>query len=91
MKVFDLFIFSGFKAIIKIGISLLKYNESKIISTPIEELLNYLTNDIIKSKFFEKDNNNDILNSSILFKINGIIISETEKQFKMKKSLPKFE
>ena len=91
MKVFDLFIFSGFKAIIKIGISLLKYNESKIISTPIEELLNYLTNDIIKSKYFEKGNIDDILNSSIKFKINGIIISETEKQFKMKKTLPKFE
>jgi len=91
MKVFDLFIFSGFKAITKIGISLLKYNESKIISTPIEELLNYLTNDIIKSKYFEKGNINDILNSSIKFKINGIIISETEKQFYMKKSLPKFE
>jgi hypothetical protein len=91
MKVFDLFIFSGFKAITKIGISLLKYNESKIISTPIEELLNYLTNDIIKSKYFEKGNINDILNSSIKFKINGIIISETEKQFNMKKNLPKFE
>jgi hypothetical protein len=91
MKVFDLFIFSGFKAITKIGISLLKYNESKIISTPIEELLNYLTNDIIKSKYFEKGNIKDILNSSIKFKISGNIISETEKQFYMKKSLPKFE
>ena len=91
MKVFDLFISSGFKAIIKIGISLLKYNESKIISTPIEELLNYLTNDIIKSKYFEKDNIKDILNSSIKFKINGVIMDETQKQFNMKKSLPKLE
>ena len=91
MKVFDLFISSGFKAIIKIGISLLKYNESKIISTPIEELLNYLTNDIIKSKYFEKDNIKDILNSSIKFKINGVIMEETQKQFNMKKSLPKLE
>ena len=91
MKVFDLFILSGFKAIIKIGISLLKYNESKIISTPIEELLNYLTNDIIKSKYFEKDNIKDILKSSIKFKINGAIMDETQKQFTMKKSLPKLE
>ena len=91
MKIFDLFIFSGFKAIIKIGISLLKYNESIIINIPIEELLNYLTNDIIKSKYFEKDNIKDILNASIKFKINGVVIEETGKQFSMKKSLPKLE
>ena len=91
MKIFDLFILSGWKAIIKIGISLLKYNESKIISTPIEELLNYLTNDIIKSKYFEKDNINDVMNASIKFKINGLILSETEKQYNMKKVLPKLE
>jgi len=91
MKVFDLFILSGFKAIIKIGISLLKYNEAIIVNKPIEELLNYLTNDIIKSKYFEKDNIKDILNSSIKFKINGEILNETQKQFSMKKSLPKLE
>ena len=88
MKIFDLFILSGWKAIIKIGISLLKYNESKIINTPLEELLFYLTNDILKSKYFEKDNITDVMNASIKFKVNGLILSETEKQYNLKKTLP---
>ena len=91
MKIFDLFILGGWKAIIKIGISLLKYNEYKILSTPNEELLNYLTNDIIKSKYFEKDNIDDVLNASIKFKINGIILTDTENQYNMKKALPPLE
>ena len=91
MKVFDLFIFGGWKAIIKVGMSLLKFNEYKILNTPIEELLNYLTNDIIKTKYFEKDNINDIMNASIKFKINGKILDDTEKQYSLKKALPALE
>ena len=81
MKVFDLFILGGWKAIIKIGMSLLKFNEYKILNTPIEELLNYLTNDIIKSKYFEKDNINDVMYASVKFKINGKILEDTENQY----------
>ena len=91
MKVFDLFILGGWKAIIKIGMSLLKFNEYKILNTPIEELLNYLTNDIIKSKYFEKNNINDIMYASIKFKINGKILDDTEKQYSLKKALPALE
>ena len=88
MKIFDLFIFEGWKAIIKIGISLLKYNELKILKTPIEELLNYLTNDIIKSKFFEKDNLNGILKASFEIKIGKNLLDEITEQYKIKKNLP---
>ena len=91
MKIFDLFILGGWKAIIKIGMSLLKYNECKILNTPIEELLNYLTNDIIKSKYFEKDNINDVMNASIKFKINGKILEDTETQYNLQKALPPLE
>ena len=91
MKIFDFFIFGGWKAIVKIGMSLLKYNESKILNIPIEELLNYLTNDIIKSKYFDKDNIKDIMNASIKFKINGKILEDTEKQYNIKKKLPSLE
>ena len=91
MKVFDLFILGGWKAIIKIGMSLLKFNECKILNTPIEELLNYLTNDIIKSKYFEKDNINDVMYASVKFKINGKILEDTEKQYYLKKALPPLE
>ena len=91
MKVFDLFILGGWKAIIKIGMSLLKFNEYKILNTPIEELLNYLTNDIIKSKYFEKDNINDVMYASVKFKINGKILEDTENQYSLKKALPALE
>ena len=91
MKIFDFFIFGGWKAIIKIGMSLLKYNECKILNTPIEELLNYLTNDIIKSKYFDKDNIKDVMSASIKFKINGKILEDTEKQYIIKKTLPSLE
>ena len=91
MKIFDLFILGGWKAIIKVGMSLLKFNEPKIINTPIEELLNYLTNDIIKSKYFDKDNISDVMNASIQFKINGKMLKETEAQYNLSKSLPKLE
>ena len=91
MKIFDLFILGGWKAIIKIGMSLLKFNESKILNTPIEELLNYLTNDIIKSKYFEKDNINEVMNASIKFKINGKMLKDTENQYFLQKALPPLE
>ena len=91
MIIFDLFILGGWKAIIKVGMSLLKYNEYKILNTPIEELLNYLTNDIIKSKYFEKDNINGVMNASIKFKINGKIFEDTENQYNLKKKLPALE
>ena len=87
MKIFDLFILGGWKAIIKIGLSLLKYNEIRIVNTPSEELLNYLTNEIITSTFFDKDNIDGVLNASIRYKINRVILNDTEKQYYMKKKL----
>ena len=88
MKIFDMFIFGGWKAIIKIGLSLLKYNDIKILKTPMEELLNYLTNDVIKCKFFEKNNLTDVLKASIEYKIKKQILDDTNEQYKIKKSLP---
>ncbi len=91
MKIFDLFILGGWKAIIKIGMSLLKFNECKILNTPIEELLNYLTNDIIKSKYFDKDNIKEVMSAFIKFKINGKILEDTENQYNLQKALPALE
>lgn len=91
MKIFDLFILNGWKAIINIGMSLLQFNENIILSKPIEELLNYLTNDIIKSKYFDKDNVNEVMNASIKFKVNGKILEETQKQYNLMKALPTLE
>ena len=91
MKIFDLFIFKGWKAIIMMGISLLKYNEIRLLKTSIEELLNFLTNDIIKTKFFDKDNLNSVMKACFEFKIPRKILDEINEQCKIKKSLPSLE
>ena len=91
MKIFDLFIFKGWKAIIMMGISLLKYNEIRLLKTSIEELLNFLTNDIIKTKFFDKDNLNSVMKACFEFKIPKKILDEINEQCKIKKCLPSLE
>ena len=88
MKIFDLFIFCGWKAIIKIGISLLKYNELKILKTPKEDLLNFLTNDIIKSKYFEKENLNDVMKASFEVKTRRETLKEITEQYTIRQNLP---
>ena len=91
MKIIDTFIIGGWKGIIRVGMSLIKNNESKIMNTPIEELLNYLTCEIIKTKYFDKNNSAEIMKAYLKYKINGEMLAETESQYMMKKSLTKLE
>ena len=88
MKIFDLFIFEGWEAIIKVGINLLKFNEIKILKTPMEELLNFLTNDIIKSDYFGKNNLNCAIEAELEICIENNILEEINEQNNLKKSLP---
>ena len=88
MKIFDIFIFEGWEAIVKIGMNLLKFNEVKILKTPMEELLNFLTNDIIKSDYFNKDNLNCVVETELEIIIEKNIMEEINEQYKLKKSLP---
>ena len=88
MKIFDLFIFEGWEAIIKVGINLLKFNEIKILKTPMEELLNFLTNDIIKSDYFGKNNLNCAIEAELEIYIENNILEEINEQNNLKKSLP---
>ena len=88
MKIFDLFIFEGWEAIIKVGINLLKFNEIKILKTPMEELLNFLTNDIIKSEYFGKNNLNCAIEAELEICIENNILEEINEQNNLKKSLP---
>ena len=91
MKIIDTFIIGGWKGIIRVGMSLIKNNESKIMNTPIEELLNYLTCEIIKTKYFDKNNSAEIMKAYLKYKINGEMLADTESQYMMKKSLTKLE
>ena len=87
MKIFDLFILQGWKAIIKIGISLLKFNENIILQTPVEELLNFLTNDIIKTKFFDKNNLESVMKADFEIYISRSTLDEIKEQYNIKKNI----
>ena len=90
LRILDLFFFSGWKSIIKIGISLLKNYESTIMNLKFEELLHFLIGNILKSDFFQKENYEQLMKISINFKIKSSLISDIENEYKMKKKLAKF-
>ena len=90
LRIFDLFFFSGWKSIIKIGISLLKNYESVIMNLTFEELLRFLIGNIIKSDFFQKENYEQLMQIQINFKIKSSLISDIENEYEMKKKLAKF-
>ena len=87
VKIFDLFLFTGWKAIFKIGISLIKINFLKIFSLPYEKLVHFLNNDIIHSNFFINENANEIMNVFINFKISNNLINNLSEEYKIKKNI----
>ena len=87
VKIFDLFLLSGWKAIFKIGISLIKNNSIKIFSLPYEKLVHYLNNEIIHSDFFKNDNYKELINISLNFKISNNLINNLRKEFEMKTNI----
>ena len=90
LRIFDLFFFSGWKSIIKIGISLLKNYEKTIINLKFEEVLRFLIGNILKSDFFQKESYDQLMEISINFKIKNSLISDIENEYEMKKKLAKF-
>ena len=54
--IFDRFVCDGWKAVIKVGMCLMKHFENRIINLKYEELLAFLVNDIIKYDFFQNGN-----------------------------------
>jgi hypothetical protein len=84
-RIWDLFIFSGWKNVIKIGISLLKHFEKKLLTLSYEDLLHFLITDIIKSEFFDNEKLNSLLNITINFKIEGELIKSIENEYELKK------
>ena len=84
IKIFDLYILSGWKVIFKIGISLIKNNSIKIFSLPYEHLIHYLNNALIQEDFFKNKNLNELINISFNFKISNKLINNLCKEFEMK-------
>ena len=81
MRIFDLFLLSGWKSIFKIGISLIKNHSNKILSLSYDKLVHYLNDDIINSGFFKNENFSEIMNISINFKLSNNLINNLCKEF----------
>ena len=90
LRILDLFFFSGWKSIIKIGISLLKNYENEIMGLTFEELLQFLIGNILKSDFFQNENFDQLMRIKINFKIKSSLIADIENEYEMKKKLDKF-
>ena len=88
LRIWDLFIFNGWKSIIKIGLSLIKHFEPKLLSLTFENLLHFLITDIIKSNFFSNENFDKLMFITINFKIKGELISNIENEYEMKRKIP---
>ena len=89
LRIFDLFIFSGWKSIIKIGISLLKNYESKLMNLSAEDLFSYLIGGICKTVFFQNEYYDELMKTMINFKIDSYLISNVENEYELRESLPK--
>ena len=90
LRILDLFIFSGWKSIIKIGLAVIKHFEPKLLFLTDENLLHFLLNDIIKSGFFENENFDTLMFITINFKIEGGLISNIENEYDIKNKIPSF-
>jgi hypothetical protein len=89
LRIFDLFIFSGWKSIIKIGISLLKNYESKLMNLSAEGLFSYLIGGICKTVFFQNEYYDELMKTMINFKIESYLITNVENEYELRESLPK--
>ena len=87
LRIWDLFLFSGCKSILKVGISLLKNYEHKIMNLTFEELLRFLISDIPRSDFFQNDSYDDLMKTYINFKIESGLISNIESEYQIKTQL----
>ena len=83
MKIFDIFLFSGWKGIYKIGISLLKNNAKKIMSYPYEKLVTFLNNEVVLSEFFRNENLNELMNIDLNFKISRELMDNIKEEYEI--------
>ena len=89
LRIFDLFIFSGWKSIIKIGISLLKKCELQLIDLSSEDLLSFLIGGICKNDFFQNEYYDELMKILINFKIDSFLITNVENEYELRESMPK--
>ena len=89
MRIIDIFILKGWKAIIAIGIALLKSCEEKLMNLTYENLLKYLINNVCNLGFFQNENFDRLMKITIYYKIESYLISNVESEYEIKKTVPK--
>lgn len=89
LRIFDLFIFNGWKSIIKLGIILLKTYEMKLMCLSHEQLLSYLIGGICNNEFFQNEYYDDLVNILMDFKIDNNLIENIEKEYVLRLSIIK--
>ena len=82
--IFDLFVLYGWRAVIKIGLCLMKHFENKILSLDGEALLSFLINDILKLDFFQTNNFDKLKKSYSCIKLDDGLIGNLENEFELK-------
>ena len=87
MKIFDMFLFSGWKAMFKIGISLMKSNSGKIFTLPDEQLVHYLNNELTRSDFFKNDNSSELINIFMNFKFSNNLMEHLCEEYELKQNI----
>ena len=85
--IFDLFVLYGWKAVIKIGLCLLKHFENKILTLNGESLLSFLINDMLKLDFFQTNNYDKLRKIYSSFKLENGLIGNLENEYELKQKI----
>ena len=84
LKIFDLFIIDGWKAIFNISMDILRKNEQMLLTMKNETLFHYLTSTLGSDFLFNKHNYEYLLNNNInkrtVLRISGKLIHNIENQ-----------
>ena len=92
MLIWDLFIFGGWKAIMKVGLILLKKKERYIMEKLSECLLPFLTGEILKSEILDSEHFDELMDlcNNGEFKISNILLKDLENEYDIKKNIEYF-
>ena len=81
IRILDSFIVSGWKAMMKVGMKVLNAYEGYIMNLKLDEMMDFLVNDVLRSDFFGDDNINEIEKCFENTAIKNKLIKNIENEF----------
>ena len=93
MMIWDLFIFSGLKIILQIGLIILKYKEKEILEKSWESLLPFLTGELLSSGILD-NTHTEYLREELIgdnYKIKKELFDNMKEEFNIKKDIEFFK